>query len=170
MSQEKPNDKPEKAIKMKKPSPKTAKLQADYDAAVADLQRIRADFENYRKRSEVERQSAFQNGQKASILKLLPVVDVIDRAVNHIPADLADNAWAQGVAQVAKKLESPLKALNLEKIDSAPGTVFNPELHEAIQFDEDSQGDQEVIAEELQAGYLQSGVPIRHAMVRVTRK
>ena len=59
--------------------------------------------------------------------------------------------------------------MNVQRIAATPGTVFNPELHEAIQVDEDAEGDKEVIAEELQAGYTHAGVPIRHAMVKVTR-
>ena len=53
---------------------------------------------------------------------------------------------------------------------AVPGTVFDPELHEAIQFDEDAMGEKEVIAEELQAGYLLGTAPIRPAMVKVTRE
>jgi molecular chaperone GrpE len=60
--------------------------------------------------------------------------------------------------------------MNVKRIDAKPGTMFNPELHEAIQFDETAEGDQEVIAEELQAGYTLGGQPIRHAMVKVTRQ
>ena len=58
----------------------------------------------------------------------------------------------------------------MKKIAAAPGTMFNPESHQAVQFDEESEGDSEVIAEEMQAGYTLNGVPIRHAMVRVVRK
>ena len=58
----------------------------------------------------------------------------------------------------------------IARIDAKPGVVFDPELHQAVQMDEESTGDQEVIAEELQAGYTLRGTPIRHAMVKVTRK
>ncbi|MGK2896132.1 MAG: nucleotide exchange factor GrpE, partial [Candidatus Saccharimonadales bacterium] len=109
-------------------------------------------------------------GQSAAILKLLPVIDNIERAVVHTPEEFKDNKWAQGVSGLVKNLEKALEGLNLARIDAKAGTVFNPELHEAIQFDEDVEGEHEVIAEELQAGYLLSGQPIRHAMVKVTRK
>ena len=135
-----------------------------------DLQRTRADFENYRKRVEVEKQQARAAGESMAILRLLPVIDNIERAIVHIPEELADNKWAQGVAGLVKQLEKALESLNLKRIEASAGTVFNPELHEAIQFDEDAEGDQEVIAEELQAGYVLNGQPIRHAMVKVTRK
>ena len=58
----------------------------------------------------------------------------------------------------------------MKRIDATKGTEFNPELHEAIQFDEMAEGEKEVIEDELQAGYLLGGRPIRHAMVKVTRQ
>lgn len=145
------------------------------DAAIfaeltTDLQRTRADFENYRKRVETEKVQARAAGETAAILKLLPVIDNIERAITHLPEDLQENAWAQSVVGLMKQLDKSLDGLNLKRIDAKPGTVFNPELHEAIQFDEDAEGDQEVIAEELQAGYMLNGQPIRHAMVKVTRQ
>ena len=136
----------------------------------ADLQRTRADFENYRKRVDAEKQAAIKTGEGKAILKLLPVVDTIERAVSHLPDDLKDNAWAQGVAGLTKQLDKMLKSLELSRIDAKPGTAFDPELHEAIQFDEDAEGDQEVISSELQAGYTLRSQPIRHAMVKVTRQ
>lgn len=136
----------------------------------ADLQRTRADFENYRKRVELEKTAAREAGQSAAILKLLPVIDNIERAISHMPAELQDDKWAQGVAGLVKNLEKSLGSLNLARIDATVGSDFNPTLHEAIQFDEDAEGEKEVVAEELQSGYTLNGQPIRHAMVKVTRK
>lgn len=136
----------------------------------ADLQRTRADFENYRKRVEGEKQAARDAGQASAILKLLPVVDNIERAIAHVPEDLTENKWAQGVTNLVKQLDKSLDGLNVRRIVATPGTTFDPELHEAIQFDEDAEGEQEVIAEELQAGYTLNGQPIRHAMVKVTKQ
>lgn len=148
----------------------TSNLQTQIDETTADLQRTRADFENYRKRVEGEKQAARANGQAAAILKLLPIIDTIDRAVAHVPQTLAEDAWAQGIAKLPAQLAAKLGELNVARIEAAPGTEFNPNLHEAIQFEEDAEGDKEVIAEELQAGYTLNGTPLRHAMVRVTRK
>ena len=149
---------------------KQTELEQQLGELMLDLQRTRADFENYRKRVEAEKQAARETGQASAVLKLLPVIDNIERAIAHIPAELAGNTWAEGVVKLVKNLEKSLEGLNLVRIDARPGTRFNPELHEAIQFDEDAVGEQEVIAEELQAGYLLAGRPIRHAMVRVTRR
>ena len=135
-----------------------------------DLQRTRADFENYRKRVDAEKVAARESGQAGAILKLLPVIDNIERAIAYTPEDLKDNTWVQSVAGLVKHLEKSLDSLNLSRIDAKPGTVFNPDFHEAIQFDEDAKGEQDVIGEELQAGYLINGHVIRHAMVKVTKQ
>lgn len=136
----------------------------------ADLQRTRADFENYRKRVEGEKTAAREAGQMSMILKLLPVIDTIERAVGHMPPELQEDKWAQGVAGIAKNLQKTLEGLQLQRIDAAPGTEFDPERHEAIQFDEEASGDKEVIAEELQAGYRWNGQTLRPTMVKVTRQ
>ncbi len=145
-------------------------LEQQLGELTQDLQRTRADFENYRKRVEQEKTAAREAGQASAILKLLPVIDNIERAIVHQPEELKDNKWAQGVANLVKNLEKSLENLGVTRIDAKPGSPFNPELHEAIQFDEDAEGENEVIGEELQAGYLLNGHPIRHAMVKVTRQ
>lgn len=151
-------------------SKKQLELEQQVGELTQDLQRTRADFENYRKRSEADKAATFAHGQSAAIVKLLPVIDNIERAITHTPDELKDHKWIQGITGLVKNLEKSLESLNLKRIDAAPGTVFNPELHEAIQFDEDAEGDKEIIAEELQAGYALNGQPIRHAMVKVTKQ
>jgi molecular chaperone GrpE len=145
-------------------------LEKQINELTSDLQRTRADFENYCKRVEAEKTAAREAGQAGAILKLLPVIDNIERSIVYMPESLKDDKWAQGVAGLVKNLEKALEGMNLKRIDASVGTEFNPDLHEAIQFDEDAVGDKEVIAEELQAGYLLAGRPVRHAMVRVTRR
>lgn len=154
----------------KKLDERTEDLQQQLGELTLDLQRTRADFENYRKRVEAEKQAAQDLGQTKVIMKLLPVIDTIERAIANVPAELADNAWAKGVAGLNKQLDKQLKDLGLEKIDAKPGTPFNPELHQAVQFDETAEGDKEVIAEELRAGYILNGAVVRDAMIKVTRQ
>lgn len=151
-------------------SKKQTELEQQVGELTQDLQRVRADFENYRKRVEVEKISARASGQSSAVLKLLPAIDNIERAITHMPEELADNKWAQSIAGLTKQLDKSLEGLNLKRIDAKVGSTFNPELHEAVQFDEEAEGEQEVIAEELQAGYVLAGNPIRHAMVKVTKK
>ena len=135
-----------------------------------DLQRTRADFENYRKRVDIDKTQARESGQSGAILKLLPVIDNIERAIAHMPEELAENTWAQGVKNLVKNLDRSLESLNLKRIEAKAGTIFNPDLHEAIQFDEDAEGEEEVISEEMQAGYTLGSTPVRHAIVKVTRQ
>jgi molecular chaperone GrpE len=160
----------EEVQESKKQSKKDARLIGTINDLTQDLQRTRADFENYRKRVDGEKLAAREAGQASAILKLLPVIDNIERAIAYTPEELKDNTWVQSVSGLVKNLEKSLDSLNLKRIVAAPGTAFDPELHEAIQFDEDAEGDNEVIAEEMQAGYSLNGHPIRHAMVKVTRK
>jgi molecular chaperone GrpE len=151
-------------------SKKVEDLEEQIVELTGDLQRTRADFENYRKRSEADKAATYQHGQSAAIIKLLPVIDNIERAIAYTPEDLQDNKWVQGIAGLVKNLEKSLEGMNLKRIDATTGAEFNPALHEAIQFDDEAEGEKEVIAEELQAGYTLNGQPIRHAMVKVTRK
>ena len=154
----------------KEKTKKTDELEQQIAELTADLQRTRADFENYRKRVEAEKVAARETGKAAAIMKLLPIIDTIERAVVYMPDDLKDHKWAQGISGLVKNLDKALESLDLKRIDAKEGVEFNPDLHEAIQFDEDAEGDKEVIAEELQAGYTLGDSPIRHAMVKVTKQ
>lgn len=144
------------------------KVEQTLAEITADLQRTRADFENYRKRVEQEKEQLKASAASTTILRLLPVIDNIDRALNHLPEHLKDDTWAQSVVSLSKNLDKALEGLGLRRIEARPGTVFDPGLHDAIQMD-DGDGDHEVIAEELQAGYLLNGTPIRHSLVKVTK-
>ena len=156
-----------------KKTPKTEKpaedTQVRLDELTADLQRTRADFENYRKRTEQEKISARQAGKMQAIMELLPVIDNIERALGYVPDELANNTWAQSVAGLVKNLDKSLEKLALKRIVATPGTAFDPELHQAIAIDE-ADGDHEVIAEELQGGYILGDSVLRPSMVKVTRR
>ena len=146
------------------------KLEQQITELTTDLQRVRADFENYRKRVDSEKEMARATGRIQAIQALLPVIDNIERAIAHRPAELEGNTWADGVSSLVKNLEKSLESLNLTRIDAVPGTHFNPEFHEAVQFDEESVGEHEVIAEELQSGYKLGSDVLRPAIVKVTKK
>lgn len=151
--------------KKQKQSKKEQELQQQNEDLQADLQRTRADFENYRKRTESDLERARTAGKSSAVLKLLPVIDNIERAIAHVPEHLKDDKWAQGVTGLVKNLEKSLESLNIKRIEASPGTPFDPELHEAVMSEE---GDgEEVIAEEMQAGYTLNGTVIRHSMVKV---
>lgn len=150
-------------------SKKQEELEQQLAEMTADLQRVHADFQNYQRRVDEEKNRAREAAKAATVSKLLPIVDTVERAVAHVPAELAENAWAQGVVSLAKTLEKSLANMGVVRIAATPGTPFNPEVHEAIQVDEAAEGEHEVVAEELQAGYTLDGSPIRSSMVKVTR-
>ena len=81
-----------------------------------DLQRTRADFENYRKRVEAEKQQARDAGASSAILKLLPTIDNIERAIAHVPDELKENAWAMSVQKLTSQLDKSLESLDLQRI------------------------------------------------------
>lgn len=124
-----------------------------------DLQRTRADFENYRKQVEAQRTQAMSVAKYATVEKFLPLLDDIDRAIT---------VYSEQLSPLAKSLDKTLKTLNLEKINSEVGTEFNPDYHEAVSV-EDEGGELEVIAETLRPGYLYDGNVVRAAMVKVKK-
>ena len=121
-----------------------------------DLQRTRADFENYRKQMDVQRSQAVEYAKQDTVKQFLPLLDDLDRAITATPE----------LAPLMKNLEKTVKELGLTKINSEPGTDFNPDLHDAVTM-EDGEGEKEVIAETLRAGYLYNDAVLRPAMVKV---
>lgn len=128
------------------------------NALVGDLQRTRADFENYRKQVEVQKAGAVKSAQLATVYKLLPLLDDIDRAIVTYNAELAP---------VAKTLGKTMKELGLSRIEAGVDTEFNPDLHDAVMAEGD--GENEVIAEELRPGYYYGTEVLRPAMVKVKK-
>lgn len=135
----------------------------------ADLQRTRADFENYRKRVDSEKDQARQTGKTKAVLGILPIIDTVEKAIANVPPELSNDPWAMGVKNLHKQLTSQLKTLGVVKVSANPGDEFNPEFHQAIKIDELASGEVEVIDTELQPGYLLDGVVIRYSMVSVTK-
>jgi len=97
----------------------------------ADLQRLAADFSNYRKRNEAERLEFAKYAKADVITKLLDVLDGYDRALASMPEDAKGQPWLEGLGLVERKLRSILDGEGLEAIDSM-GKPFDPYLHEAI--------------------------------------
>ncbi|HWB38710.1 MAG TPA: nucleotide exchange factor GrpE [Candidatus Saccharimonadales bacterium] len=147
----------------KKPTLKDLQQQvADLTAA---LQQERADATNLRRRHE-EQIAGLRSSVKANVIKdLLPIIDNFERALAHTPEDLLDHDYVKGVQGVVKQFEKTLADLGVERIKTV-GEHFDPQLHEAVSMEE-GDGKQEVVSEELQAGYKLGDEVIRHAMVRV---
>lgn len=132
------------------------------------LQRERADAVNLRRRHEVDMTNVRTRVKSSIIHDLLPVIDNFERSLKHVPADLLENEYIKGVQGVVKQFEKTLADMGVERI-ATTGEVFDPHYHEAISMEEGG-GDQEIVSEELQAGFKIGDDVIRHAMVRVQQQ
>lgn len=154
---------------VKKTDAKLTEKKVDVDQLLGDLQRTRADFENYRKNSEIDKQRFGNTTKNATLMKIIPIVDDIERAINYVPEELKDNDWAKGVIALREKLLKDLSDMSVNKVNAESGTMFDPIYHEAVQMDDEG-GDKEIIAEELRSGWTIGDEVVRPAMVRVVRK
>lgn len=146
---------------------KAEELEKKIKELTNDLIRTRADFENYRKRVESEKEQAKVVAKSAIISKLLPIIDDIELAISYAPENLKDNPWVKGVNKLSVKLETSLSNLGIKAIDAKNETIFDPKLHDAISMDDSSEGEEEIILEELRKGYLYNDAVIRPSMVKV---
>lgn len=122
-----------------------------------DLQRTRADFENYRKQVEAQKLAEKKMAELATVYKVLPLVDDIDRAIMNY----------KELLPLEKSLKKTLKELGLVRISSEANIEFNPDLHEAVMVE--GEGEKEVIAETLRPGYYYNEGVLRPAMVKVRK-
>jgi molecular chaperone GrpE len=139
------------------------------------LQRERADAVNMRRRYD-EQVTSLNTTVKAGVVRdLLPVIDNFERALKHIPKDIANHDYVKGVQGSVKQFEKTLSDIGVHRIKTE-GEVFDPMYHEAIGMDqspeasdqqEDAQDLIEVVSEELAPGYVLGDEVIRHAMVKV---
>ncbi len=129
------------------------------------LQRERADAVNLRRRHEEEITNLHSRLKANVVRELLPVIDNFERALKHVPKDLENNDYVKGVQGVVKQFEKALEQLGVERIKTV-SEHFDPRYHEAVSMEEGN-GTQEIVSEELQAGYKLGNDVIRHAMVRV---
>ena len=136
----------------------TAQANDKIAELTADLQRTRADFENFRRQAEAQKLQYGNVVKNATVSKILPLLDNIDLAI----------AANENLKPLEKSLEKTLKELKLERVESKKGSAFNPDLHDAIMVEGD--GDKEVIAETLRAGFRYEGELIRPALVKVEKK
>ena len=123
-----------------------------------DLQKTRADFENFRKQVELQKENERKATKSATVYKFLPLLDDLDRAIS---------AYSE-LGPLAKSLEKTLSELGLSKIQAGEGVEFNPDLHDAVMV-LDGDGEKEVIAETLRTGYYYENEVLRPAMVKVKR-
>ncbi|HEY5442865.1 MAG TPA: nucleotide exchange factor GrpE [Candidatus Saccharimonadales bacterium] len=156
------------STKRDKPPTEPKKQKNQLEELTQALQRERADAVNLRRRHE-EEIANLRTRLKANVVHdLLPVIDNFERALKHVPKELESNDYIKGVQGVVKQFEKTLADMGVERIKTV-GEHFDPQVHEAVSLEE-GDGKQEIVSEELQAGYRIGDDVIRHAMVRVKQQ
>lgn len=132
------------------------------------LRRSMAEFDNFRKRTEKEKASMFDVGAKSVIEKILPIVDNFERGIATRSGEEAGTPFADGMDKVYKQLQSMLEALEVTPIE-AVGKEFDPNFHNAVMQDEESDAPENTVVEEFQKGYMYRGSVVRYSMVKVKK-
>ena len=125
--------------------------------------RLLAEYDNYRKRSQKEKETAWSTAKAETIKEILPVYDNLDRALQQ---ETADEAYAKGVQMTMTQLRTVLEKLGVQEIP-ALGQTFDPNLHTAVMHMEDESAGENTVVEVFQAGFILDDKVIRHAMVKV---
>jgi molecular chaperone GrpE len=150
------------------------RLKGELDAAthksdeyLAGLQRERAEFANYRRRTSEEREAMLGLAGEDLIRKVLVLADDFDRAIDARPEAIAADPWVEGVAAIDRKLRSLLESEGVNQIDASPGKPFDPREHEAIATVPGSGRNEGEIVEEVRRGYRLRDRIVRPALVAV---
>ncbi|MGE0675162.1 MAG: nucleotide exchange factor GrpE [Methylibium sp.] len=144
-------------------------LEHERERAEANLgswQRTAADFQNYKRRVEQEREEIARMSNAALIINLLPLLDDLQRALDSVDARLAGMTWLDGVRLIERKFQALLD-LNGVTVIEADGQDFDPNVHEAVTF---GPGEENKVIAVVQKGYRLGGRVIRPAMVVVGRR
>lgn len=139
-------------------------LQAEVAALQDKNLRLMAEFENYKKRTQKEKEASYEFATADTVGKLLPVLDTLELSLTQDATD--GNAFKAGIELVVKQFVTALEKLGVSEIPALNET-FNPELHNAVLRQEDGDGEPDTVVEVLQKGYTLKERVIRHSMVKV---
>ena len=146
--------------------PMTAQLEEAREQAqtyLASWQRAAADFQNYKRRVEQEREDLSRLASVSLIMNLLPLVDDLERALMNVDPRLAGLTWVDGIRLIYRKFQALLEMNGVSEIE-AEGQTFDPTVHEAVMFGEGEEGK---VTSVVQKGYKLGDRVIRPAMVVV---
>ncbi len=143
--------------------PPTEGIDARLLAQEEQYIRLLAEYDNYRKRSQREREHAWNTAKAETTAAFLPVYDNLARALRQ---ETADEAYAKGVQMTMQQLKAILEKLGIEEIP-ALGETFDPQLHNAVMHMEDESLGKNIVAEVFESGFRSGDKVIRHAMVKV---
>lgn len=130
--------------------------------------RAAADFANYRRRQEAEREELATYAKTGLIGRLLAILDDFERALHNLPPSLAHLTWTEGIFLIERKLRAILEAEGVEPIE-AQGKPFDPNVHQAVLYEPSPEVPEGQVIGELQRGYTLNGRVLRPSMVRVSR-
>ena len=145
---------------------KTAEYEQKIGELTESLQRLQAEFENYKKRQAEEQASTMERSKEMVLTELLPALDNFDLAASHLPAELEGNSWAQGMQYVGQQLTQKLDELGVKKIVPA-GEQFDHNVHEAIEHVQ-SDKPEGIITDVITPGYQIGDRVVRPARVKVS--
>ncbi|MCD7836095.1 MAG: nucleotide exchange factor GrpE [Lachnospiraceae bacterium] len=147
------------------------KKEEEYKEKIEQLEdrvkRQMAEFENFRRRSDREKQAMFETGARSVIEKMLPVVDNLERGLQTVSPEAEKDPFVDGINKVYKQLMTELENMGVKPIE-ALGCEFDPNLHNAVIQVESDEYESGVVAQELQKGYTYHDTVIRHSMVAVS--
>lgn len=130
------------------------------------VKRNMAEFDNFRKRTEKEKSAMYEIGARDVVERILPVVDNFERGLAAVPEGEIKSAFAEGMDMIYKQLIKTLEDVGVKPIE-AVGQPFDPNFHNAVMHVEDETLGENVVAEELQKGYMYRDSVVRHSMVKV---
>ena len=145
---------------------KKSKEQEKIEELEDKVKRQLAEFENFRKRTDKEKEQMFETGAKSVLEKILPVVDNFERGLANLKPEDEGDPHVEGMKMIYKQLMTELEKLEVKPIE-AVGCEFNPDFHNAIMQSPSDEYESGFIAQELQKGYMYRDTVLRHSMVAV---
>ncbi len=143
---------------------KIENLKSDIEKQKDQFLRLAAEYDNYRKRSERNKLSIYDDATANAIVAILPIADCIEKAIESSSG--ADAEYKKGLSMLNDQITSSLLSLHIESFGNV-GDKFDPEIHNAISHIQDEELDESVITQVFQKGYKLNNKIIRHAMVAV---
>lgn len=140
-----------------------AEEKAKAENYLANWQRAQADFTNYKRHCEQEREESARSANISLVRGILPILDDLERAFTHLPPEMNDDSWVDGLRMIDRKMRGTLEANGVTPI-KALGEPFDPNLHEAVRQDKGKDG---IVIEEVQKGYKIYDRVVRPAAVVV---
>ncbi|GGG10832.1 nucleotide exchange factor GrpE [Paenibacillus abyssi] len=147
--------------------PRLLELKKEADENYQRYLRVQADFDNFRRRTQKEKEELGQYASMKLITQLLPIVDNFERALAAAKGSEDNNSLSKGVEMIFRQLDQVLEQEGLKPMETV-GQPFNPEYHQAIMQVESEEHEEGTIVEEVQKGYMLKDKVLRPAMVKVS--